>query len=263
MATLWNLSRLNNTIGTLVGGTWNHAFGYNTMGHKQIYKYIPKNWVRTSGVRPPYTPSMPIKDGWLSFYGHDITTTESVIGNLWYYSTAIDIVSTSETAALWLIVSIYATDTVTTSESWAISGTLLLVLQDTVSTSETVFGGAIVGIQLQDNVIIGETVQLGGLGNMVMKDWFPEWLTPEGIRFAVWSSLATDNNITGSMGAKLNSAASWGVDYNALAQAVWEYSIRSLTTSWWLTPEQAQQLSDSIKITDSLLNTGKIILPLR
>jgi hypothetical protein len=33
------------------------------------------------------------------------------------------------------------------------------------------------------------------------------------------------------MGAKLNTASSGGVDMNALAQAVWEYGMRSLTES--------------------------------
>lgn len=50
-------------------------------------------------------------------YGHDITTLESVIGSLGYYTVAEDIISTTELAALGLIVSIYASDTITTTES--------------------------------------------------------------------------------------------------------------------------------------------------
>ena len=45
------------------------------------------------------------------------------------------------------------------------------------------------------------------------------------------------------MGAKLNTASSGWVDMNALAQAVWEYGMRSLTESAWLTTEQATQLT--------------------
>ena len=194
-------------------------------------------------------------------YGHDITTLESVIGNLGYYTVAEDITSTTEFGILGLIVSIYASDTVTTSESGLLSGIILISIQDAVSTSESAFGWAIIWFQIQDNIIIDEVVKLGGLGNMVMKDWFPEGLTPEGIRFAVWSSLAVDNNIPNTMGAKLNSAASGWVDYDALADAV-VAKILELPDGI-LTTEQIEQLTNSIKITDTLLNTGKIILPLR
>ncbi len=253
MATLWNLSRLNNTIGTLVGGTWNHAFGYNTMWHKQIYKYIPGQWVRTSGLRPPYTPSMPIKDGGLSMYGHDITTLESIIGNLGYYTVAQDITSTTEFAILWLIVSIYASDTITTSESGLLSGIILISIQDTTSTSESVFAGAIIGFQIQDNVIIDEVVKLWGLGNMEMRDGFPEGLTPEWIRFAVWSSLAGDNNIPGTMGEKLNTAGSGGVDINALADAIIA-KILDLPEGI-LTPEQIDLLINTVKKDTKIIDT--------
>lgn len=47
-------------------------------------------------------------------------------------------------------------------------------------------------------------------------------LTPEGIRDAVWNAIATNYNLTNTMGNKLNSAASGGIDYNALAAAVWD-----------------------------------------
>lgn len=82
-------------------------------------------------------------------------------------------------------------------------------------------------------------------------------LSPEWLAKAVWDSLATEHNTLGTMWAKLNTASSGWVDLNALAQAVWEYSIRSLTTSGWLTPEQAQQLTDTVKHGDMILHLGK------
>ena len=45
-------------------------------------------------------------------------------------------------------------------------------------------------------------------------------LTPASITQAVWSAVAADYAATGTMGNKLNSAASGGVDYGALADAV-------------------------------------------
>ena len=68
-------------------------------------------------------------------------------------------------------------------------------------------------------------------------------LSPENLAKAVWSALASENNDIGTMGAKLNTASSWWVDLDALAQAVWEYGMRSLTESAGLTTEQANQLT--------------------
>jgi len=44
-------------------------------------------------------------------------------------------------------------------------------------------------------------------------------MTPASITAAVWSAVAADSNVAGSMGAKLNSAASGGVDYDSMATA--------------------------------------------
>jgi hypothetical protein len=54
-------------------------------------------------------------------------------------------------------------------------------------------------------------------------------LSTANVAQAVWSALATSNNEAGSMGAKLNSAASGGVDLNALGAAVWANATRTLT----------------------------------
>lgn len=45
-------------------------------------------------------------------------------------------------------------------------------------------------------------------------------LTPEGLRDAVWRALSASYNEAGTMGNKLNSAASGGIDYAALAAAI-------------------------------------------
>jgi len=85
-------------------------------------------------------------------------------------------------------------------------------------------------------------------------------LSPEWLANAVWNALASENNTIWTMGARVNSAASWWVDLNALAQAVWDYSIRSLTVSWWLTPEQATQLSNTIKKWDPIINLEDVFI---
>lgn len=55
-------------------------------------------------------------------------------------------------------------------------------------------------------------------------------LSPEGLAAAVWNSLVTSYQEDGSMGKALGTASSGGVDLNLLAQAVWEYATRTLTS---------------------------------
>jgi hypothetical protein len=58
------------------------------------------------------------------------------------------------------------------------------------------------------------------IGSMVGSTVDASVLTSDVIAGAVWSSLASQFNDTGTMGAKLNSAASGGVDYASMADAV-------------------------------------------
>jgi hypothetical protein len=55
-------------------------------------------------------------------------------------------------------------------------------------------------------------------------------LSPQNLAAAVWQALAAQYNDSGTMGNKLNLAASGGVDYDTLAQAVWTYVSRTLTS---------------------------------
>jgi hypothetical protein len=55
-------------------------------------------------------------------------------------------------------------------------------------------------------------------------------LSPQNLAAAVWETIAADFNETGTMGNKLNLASSGGIDYDTLAQAVWTYVSRTLTS---------------------------------
>lgn len=48
-------------------------------------------------------------------------------------------------------------------------------------------------------------------------------LSPQSLASAVWQAQASENNLAGTMGNKLNTASSGGVDMDALAEAVWGY----------------------------------------
>ena len=61
------------------------------------------------------------------------------------------------------------------------------------------------------------------VGNMVGFALPYTELSPQSLASAVWQAPATENNLAGSMGSKVNTASSGGVDMDALASAVWSY----------------------------------------
>lgn len=65
-------------------------------------------------------------------------------------------------------------------------------------------------------------------------------LTAAGVASAVWQTVAAEQNAAGTMGSKLNTASSGGVDLNALAAAVWGHTVRTLTAAGLPAPQQAQ-----------------------
>jgi len=72
-------------------------------------------------------------------------------------------------------------------------------------------------------------------------------LTPEGLRDAIWNAVATSYNTSGTMGQKLNSAAVGGVDYNALAEAVWDAEVSGRTVL------QAGKILENIKTNAGII----------
>lgn len=101
----------------------------------------------------------------------------------------------------------------------------------------TLTGSGAMSINGQGN--LGATVpmsgsgawSLTGTGDLRMKlsltgGWTPyTTLSPENLAANVWGALATSFNEVGTMGAKLNTASSGGVDLNALAAAVHQYAV--------------------------------------
>lgn len=73
------------------------------------------------------------------------------------------------------------------------------------------------------------TAQAYGRGYMAASTVDNTTLTPLSIAQAVWRAVGGDYIEPGSMGAKLNGAASGGVDYAALGLAVWQSASRTLT----------------------------------
>ena len=102
--------------------------------------------------------------------------------------------------------------------------------------------GAVAFSTGESSITLSASADISALGYMTGEMTPFTELSPEGLASAVWNSLATEYNTNGTMGAKLNLASSWGVDYDALAQVVWEYGVRSLTESAWLSIEEHDKL---------------------
>ena len=83
-----------------------------------------------------------------------------------------------------------------------------------------------------------------GVGHMTGLATSAETLSPQSLAAAVWNAVATEYNNSGTMGNKLNLASSGGIDYNTLAESVWEYVDRTLTTGSGLTLQQFIALKD-------------------
>lgn len=176
---------------------------------------------------------------------------------------------TSDNNNLSLIVSMSGTSVVTTLTgdnlqlklTIGLSGTAEWTLTGTSSLS------MVVPIEGSGNVAsMSGTSDLRGLLSMA-GEWTPfTALSPEGLASAVWNALGSQYTTPGTMGAKLNTASSGGVDLDALATAVWSYINRTLTAGGsGATPEEiADAILAAAQITpihaDARSNNGAPII---
>ena len=89
---------------------------------------------------------------------------------------------------------------------------------------------------------ISGTLAPYAIGNMVGSTVDTSVLTPDTIAAGVWGANASNFNAAGTMGNKLNTASSGGVDLNALAAAVWAYTVRGLTVASMPATQEGQIL---------------------
>ena len=81
--------------------------------------------------------------------------------------------------------------------------------------------GALAGVSGSTSMAISSSSTLTGYGALTGNITPYTELSPQSLASAVWGAVATQFNEAGTLGNKLNSAASGGVDYAALGQAVW------------------------------------------
>lgn len=88
--------------------------------------------------------------------------------------------------------------------------------------------GAEANLTASSSFQITGTLQPYAVGQMVGSTVDNTVLTSDSIANAVWEALSAAHTDSSTMGGKLNTASSGGVDLNALAQAVWEYATRKV-----------------------------------
>lgn len=104
--------------------------------------------------------------------------------------------------------------------------------------------GAIANLTGNATMSFSASAPAYGIGHMTGLATSAETLSPQSLAAAVWNAVATEYNNSGTMGNKLNLASSGGIDYNTLAESVWEYVDRTLTTGSGLTLQQFIALKD-------------------
>ncbi len=122
---------------------------------------------------------------------------------------------------LSLVVSMDGTATITFAGNN--SDLKLVIGMDGTGTMTMTGAGGLSMIVPFDGTGVMSLIGAGDLrGRMSMEGaWTPfSALSPEGLAAAVWGAVSATNNEAGTMGSKVNSAASGGVDLNALADAV-------------------------------------------
>lgn len=171
---------------------------------------------------------------------------------------------TSDDASLGLVVNMDGTATLTITGNDS-SLRLVIGMDGTGSITVTGAGGLSMIVPFEGSGSFALTGNGDLRGRLDMDgSWTPfSELSPEGLAAAVWQAVATTNNEPGTMGAKLNTASSGGVDLNALAQAVWAYATRTLTSSGasGMTPEQAAQLAEIWRIHGLDSNGPLVVTP--
>lgn len=129
-------------------------------------------------------------------------------------------------AAGGLIVNLLATisgsGTISTASMQAFLNLLATITGSGGVTASTLTGLGDLIAQIQSEGTITSTAT--GQGNLGATIRGYGDLTPEGLRDAIWSTLAASFNSAGTMGSKLNTASSGGVDLDALASAVWNHT---------------------------------------
>lgn len=140
------------------------------------------------------------------------------------------VASVAGNGGLALVVSLDGTAAVVTLSGDGLVLSLTIGMDGTGSMTLTGSGGLSMIVPFDGSGSVAAltgTSDLRGLLSME-GEWTPfTALSPEGLAAAVWGAVAATNDDAGTMGEKLNLASAGGVDYGALAGAVWSHVLAS------------------------------------
>ncbi len=137
----------------------------------------------------------------------------------------------TQTGGLALQVTLAGNGTVTITQAGALALTIALAGDGTATITGA--GGLSMIVPFDGAALMAVTGSANLKGNLSMAGDITPFteLSPQNLAAAVWGALAAQFNDAGSMGAKLNTASSGGVDLDALAAAVWAYATRGLNST--------------------------------
>lgn len=164
-------------------------------------------------------------------------------------------------AQLDLVVNASGTTTITMSASASLVGAQYA--QGTAPITFTV-SNALLGAVI--NAMGTAPISFAGSATPRALGWIEGYITPytelspENLASAVWNSVLANYPDAGTAGNAMALASSGGVDYNALAEAVWEYATRTLTAGGGAptVEEIRQEMDDNSEALVAILKFAKL-----
>jgi len=227
---LWNYSVIHKSPWKFLAGNTVSNVPANFLkngSYRWIYSEvsIPDQWGLPVGYSSGWM--LPRTAGYLKGY------SDNNLSGIWNWVSWVNATGSVDiiTIALWVLSLIVSAN-----------GTCSVVITATGQSIATITWSGTANISFSANGSIGAnafllwagSINVSGQGN-ISALWFMTGtmtpfteLSPQWLAQAIWSSLASENNDPNTMGSKLNAAGSWGIDLNALAQALWEYNNKPL-----------------------------------
>lgn len=203
------------------------ALAYGGLRGARLNRYASGVQAKTAGIPDGYNaPALPLKPGGMAAAPKAIATVSGAGSMLSasVMSGSASITLAGNAGSMGLVVSMAGNAVLVSLTAGA--GVMNLTLGMAGSGGVASVSGAGNMSLVVPFAGTGTVVQLTGTGNLkgiatMQGEWTPyAELSPQSLANAVWGALATQNNEAGSMGAKLNTASSGGVDLTALAEAV-------------------------------------------
>jgi hypothetical protein len=129
--------------------------------------------------------------------------------------------SLSGTSTVSVAVSLEASGAIDLSGAGVAIGSYYLSAAGSSSLTGSIEGGSLSFIACSGSASLTGSATMGSLAWMIASAGGPAELSPEGLASAVWSAIANDNDVPGTMGAKLNGAASAGDPWSTTVPGIY------------------------------------------